>query len=132
VVSDHVLQKFNGPIFREGAASGSKIDCSEPDCASAVASQKRVIPSWAFFKRAMSRLSSAQSIKVNVLLNTYRMVPEGSDAMRYAKQGNLEKLKLSLKFGETTLWDTAPDGWSLLHVRLTTLPTHYSSMLIVK
>lgn len=118
-------------MFREGAASGSKIECSEPDCAGAVASQKRVIPPGAFFKRAMSRLSSAQSIKVNVLLNTYRMVPEGLDAMRYAKQGNLEKLKLSLKLGETTLWDTAPDGWSLLHVRLITLPTH-SSKLIVK
>ncbi|KKY27076.1 putative ankyrin repeat protein [Phaeomoniella chlamydospora] len=43
------------------------------------------------------------------------MVPEGSNSMRYAKQGNLEKLKLSMKLGESTLWDTAPDGWSLLH-----------------
>lgn len=44
------------------------------------------------------------------------MVPEGSNAMRYVKHGNLEKLKLAIESGEATPWDTAPDGWSLLHV----------------
>jgi hypothetical protein len=46
------------------------------------------------------------------------MVPEGSDALRYVKHGNLEKLKICFKLGEATIWDTAPDGWSLLHVSL--------------
>lgn len=63
---------------------------------------------------------SSKSIKVRYDLNTYRMVSEGSDAMRYVKHGNLEKLKICIKTGEATLWDTAPDGWSLLHVSPTT------------
>lgn len=59
---------------------------------------------------------SSNSIKVRYNLNTYRMVSEGSDAFRYIKHGNLDKLKASIDSGEATLWDTAPDGWSLLHV----------------
>ena len=59
---------------------------------------------------------SSRTIKVRYDLNTYRMISEGSDAMRYVKHGNLEKLKACIKTGEATLWDTAPDGWSLLHV----------------
>lgn len=39
--------------------------------------------------------------------------------MRYVKHGNLDKLKVSIETGEATIWDTAPDGWSLLHVSLT-------------
>ncbi|KAL9029778.1 MAG: hypothetical protein Q9196_002020 [Gyalolechia fulgens] len=53
--------------------------------------------------------------KVRYDLNTYRMVSEGSDAMRSVKHGNLERLKSCFESGEATLWDTAPDGWSLLH-----------------
>ena len=59
---------------------------------------------------------SSRSIKVRYDLNTYRMVSEGSNAMRYVKHGNLEKLKTCIRTGEATLLDTAPDGWSLLHV----------------
>ncbi|PGH01468.1 hypothetical protein AJ79_07906 [Helicocarpus griseus UAMH5409] len=63
----------------------------------------------------MSHMMSTNSIKIRYRLNTYRMVPEGSNAMRYVKHGNLEKLKLAIQSGEATPWDTAPDGWSLLH-----------------
>ena len=59
---------------------------------------------------------SSKSIKIRYDLKTFRMVSEGSDAMRYVKYGNLEKLKMCIESGEATLWDTAPDGWSLLHV----------------
>ncbi|KAJ5816984.1 hypothetical protein N7447_009217 [Penicillium robsamsonii] len=55
------------------------------------------------------------SIEIRYRLNTYRMVPEGFDAMRYVKHGNLGKLKAAIQSGEATLWDTATDGWSLLH-----------------
>lgn len=69
-----------------------------------------------FFRRIMSQVMTSNSIKVRYHLNTYRMVSEGSNAMRYVKHGNLEKLKMCIESGEATLWDTAPDGWSLLHV----------------
>ncbi|KAI9777815.1 MAG: hypothetical protein M1816_004404 [Peltula sp. TS41687] len=58
---------------------------------------------------------SSKSIKIRYDLNTYRMVSEGSDAMRHVKHGNLEKLKACIESGKATIWDTAPDGWSLLH-----------------
>ncbi|GES65135.1 ankyrin repeat protein [Aspergillus terreus] len=43
------------------------------------------------------------------------MAPVGSNAMRYVKHGNLPKLKAAIQSGEATPWDTASDGWSLLH-----------------
>lgn len=68
-----------------------------------------------FFRKALAHVASSNSVKVRYDLNTFRMVSEGSDAMRYVKHGNLDKLKTCIKTGEATLWDTAPDGWSLLH-----------------
>lgn len=87
--------------------------CTEPSCQGATSFGE--IPST-FFRKAISQVMSSRSIKVRYDLNTYRMVSEGSNAMRYVKHGNLEKLKTCIKTGEASLWDTAPDGWSLLHV----------------
>jgi hypothetical protein len=112
-VSNDLFSKFNSSIFKQSKAS--RIECSEPDCAGATSVQTRVLPS-AFFHRAVSRLASMQGVRLRYNLNTYRMVPEGSDAMRYVKHGNLDKLKMSISSREATPWDTAPDGWSLLHV----------------
>lgn len=64
----------------------------------------------------MLAVMSSRSIKTQYHLNTYRMVSEGSDALRYVKHGNLERLKVCIQMGNATIWDTAPDGWSLLHV----------------
>ncbi|WEW57464.1 hypothetical protein PRK78_002931 [Emydomyces testavorans] len=110
VVSNDVFAKFNAPIFR--TSTMPKVECTEPDCVGAI--QYRVLPAN-LFKRALSHLMSSQRFKFRYNLNTYRMVPEGSDAMRYVKHGNLEKLKMAITTGEATPWDTAPDGWSLLH-----------------
>ncbi|RLM00327.1 hypothetical protein CFD26_107856 [Aspergillus turcosus] len=114
-VSKGLFSKFNSPIFKQ--SKGSRIECSEPDCAGATSSQTRVLPS-AFFRRVFPRLASMQGVRVRYNLNTYRMVPEGSDAIRYVKHGNLDKLKMCISSREATPWDTAPDGWSLLHVDL--------------
>ncbi|KLJ05610.1 hypothetical protein EMPG_10906 [Blastomyces silverae] len=103
--------RLNARVFREN--SKPKVECSDPSCAAAT-SQEKPIP-ISFFKKAMSNMMSTSSIQVRYRLNTYRMVPEGSNAMRYVKHGNLEKLKLAIQSGEATPWDTAPDGWSLLH-----------------
>ena len=90
--------------------------CNEPSCQGAKPSRDMVEVPSNFFRKAISQVMSSKSIKVRYDLNTYRMVSEGSDAMRYVKHGNLEKLKTCIRTGEATLWDTAPDGWSLLHV----------------
>ena len=90
--------------------------CDQPNCEGKKSSRDKVIVPSSFFRKAISQVMSSKSIKVRYDLNTYRMVSEGSDAMRYVKHGNLEKLKTCIETGEATLWDTAPDGWSLLHV----------------
>jgi hypothetical protein len=103
--------RFSARIFHQG--SQPKIECSDPTCAGAAMQNSIPISS---FKRAMSHLMTSNSIKIRYRMNTYRMVPEGSNAMRYVKHGNLGKLKAAIQSGEATLWDTATDGWSLLHV----------------
>lgn len=94
----------------------SKGRCTEPTC-KAVALQEKISPPSTFFRKAISQVLTSNSIKIRYDLNTFRMVSEGSDAIRYIKHGNLERLKVSMQTGEATLWDTSLDGWSLLHVR---------------
>ena len=95
--------------------AASKLRCTEPQC-QATSLEGKTETASSFFRKFMSQVMSSKCIKVRYDLNTYRMVAEGSDAMRYVKHGNLEKLKTCIRSGEATLWDTAPDGWSLLHV----------------
>lgn len=109
----HTLSRAkDNPKLRE-----LKNNCTEPGCLGAgLLQDESPIPS--FFRKAISAVVSSRSIKIRYHLSTYRMVSEGSDALRYVKHGNLEKLKMCIQTGEATLWDTAPDGWSLLHVSL--------------
>ncbi|KAL4963682.1 ankyrin repeat protein [Aspergillus stella-maris] len=104
------FSKFGARIFHE--SNVPNVECSDPSCAGA---QQKTSISASSFKRAMSQLMSSNTVKIHYRMNTYRTVPEGSNAMRYIKQGNLEKLKAAVQSGEATPWDTAPDGWSLLH-----------------
>lgn len=93
-----------------------KEQCTDPTCQGAILTSCRSETSAQSFRKVLSSVLSSKSIKIRYDLNTYRMVSEGSDAMRYVKHGNLEKLRSCIHSGEATLWDTAPDGWSLLHV----------------
>ena len=98
--------------------TGSNTQCTDRRCQAAAPSNEPPVAPSKFFRKALSQVMSSKSIKVRYDLNTFRMVSEGSDAMRYVKHGNLDRLKMSIQTGEATLWDTAPDGWSLLHVSL--------------
>ena len=96
----------------------AKIQCTDLKCGKHLAVEKYQSKQSNSFREALRQAVSSKSIKVHYNLNTYRMVSEGSDAMRFVKHGNLEKLKGCFERGEATIWDTAPDGWSLLHVCL--------------
>lgn len=113
-----ICHKSSTAVSSGGVTKRSELkhQCNEVSCQGAGLSEdEAVIPS--FFRKAIVAVMSSRNIKVRYNLNTYRMVSEGSDALRYVKHGNLEKLKTCIQTGEATLWDTAPDGWSLLHVR---------------
>lgn len=90
--------------------------CDDPSCKFAMAVEKAADPASNFFRKALSHVMSGHSVKIRHHLNTFRMVPENADVMRYSKQGSLDSLKTAFQSGEATLWDTEPDGWSLLHV----------------
>ncbi|KAL4933218.1 ankyrin repeat domain-containing protein [Aspergillus undulatus] len=104
------FSRFGARVFHK--SNPPQAECSDPNCAGA--QQNKAIP-MSSFKRAMSQLMSSNNVKIHYRLNTYRMVPEGWNAMRYVKNGNLGKLKMAIQSGEATPWDTAPDGWTLLH-----------------
>ena len=95
----------------------AKLQCSDPTCRNNLRVKEKHSKQSMSFREALMLTMSSKSIKIAVNTNTYRMVPEGSEAMRHVKHGNLEKLRACIESGEATKWDTAPDGWSLLHVR---------------
>lgn len=94
----------------------SRTGCTDQNCQAARSSKEPPTEPSRFFRQALSQILSSKSIRIRYDLSTFRMVSEGSDAMRYVKHGNLDKLISCIESGDATLWDTAPDGWSLLHV----------------
>ena len=101
---------------RFGSLKHRKPQCTEPTCQNNMIADDQILGQTNSFRRALSQVMWLKSIKVRYDLKSFRTVPEGSDAMRHVKHGNLEKLKTCIESGEATIWDTAPDGWSLLHV----------------
>ncbi|KAI9689626.1 MAG: hypothetical protein M1820_010147 [Bogoriella megaspora] len=98
-----------------GRVKNTKIICTEAGCKNMLATEGTIGDRTSPFRQTLAQLLTAKSVKVRYDLNTYRMVSEGHEAIRYVKHGNLESLKACLESGKATKWDTAPDGWSLLH-----------------
>ena len=112
-----VILKRKSKVF--GKVSKSKGPCSEQTCQGAVIvpehKKKLVLPS-SLFRQGLASLMMNRGWTVKHHLNTYRMVPETSVSMRYARHGDLHNLKACIEDGSATPYDTAVDGWSLLHV----------------
>ena len=96
-------QSIPFPIRGFSRVKPLQYQCSEPSCQGAKPSRDMVEVPSNFFRKAISQVMSSKSIKVRYDLNTYRMVSEGSDAMRYVRHGNREKLKTCIRTGEATL-----------------------------
>ncbi|KAK3324477.1 ankyrin repeat protein [Cercophora scortea] len=92
-------------------------DCSDPACsgAEAIAVDESVKTRFSKLRHGLAQVLSSRSIRVRYNLKTYRIISEGCDAIRYIKYGDIDNFKATLVSGDATLWDTAPDGWSLLH-----------------
>jgi hypothetical protein len=118
--SASLLLKLN--ITALGIIVRSKRPCSNPKCQRTVpTNRKKLVFSSPDFRKALTSLMMIRSWSRKHHLNTYRIVPETSDSMRYAKHGDLQNLKACIEDGSATPFDTAPDGWSLLHVSPLTL-----------
>jgi hypothetical protein len=117
----HSLDSMNSRKVTGGKGGGpkrSKVLCTDMNCRGFSAVEEKFDMQSKSFRRILSNIITTKSMQARYELNTYRMVSEGSDAIRHVKHGNLEKLKGCIESGDATIWDTAPDGWSLLHVRL--------------
>ena len=104
------------PQRQFGRLKPKRKECTDPVCLG-----NEVVPDnsqrhSSLFRSALSRATSARVIQVRYDLQSFRMVPNGSNAVRYVNHGNLPTLKECIESGEATIWDTTLDGWSLLHV----------------
>ena len=120
--SCHPITELEGDGMLSLSKSFSKLDvsssrCDNPNCLSDKYSNQTSASKSRLFRNILSQVSSAHSVKVRYHMNTFHLVPESADSLRYTKQGNLDGLRAAIQSGRATLWDTAPDGWSLLHVR---------------
>lgn len=104
------------PHRRFGRSKPLKIKCTDPVCLRNEVVPDRSKEHSSLFRSALSRVTSARVIQVRYDLQSFRMIPNGSNAVRYVNHGNLPKLKECIESGEATIWDTTLDGWSLLHV----------------
>ena len=108
----------------------SGLPCDNPNCQPERTTNEIVVSVSHFFQRALPHVAAAHRVKARYHIDTFHIVPESSDVMRYTKQGDLDSLKAAIVSGKATIWDTAPDGWSLLHVSSSSdlLRTAYSSI----
>ena len=114
----HTQNQSSSKLFL--SPRSSRLPCNDPYCLAVTSSEKLTKPPSSFFRNMLSQMMTLRSIKTQYNLKTFRMVSEGAAAIRHVKHGDLDRLKLCIESGEATLWDTAPDGWSLLHVSLIT------------
>ena len=105
------------------------LPCDEPSCQTRNNGDSAVSSVSNFFRKALSHMAASHSMNMGYHITTFHIVPESSDVMRYTKQGDLDNLKAAIQSGTATLWDTAPDGWSLLHVS-STLPLGISAHIL--
>ena len=89
--------------------------CDDPRCQSKNALESTIDFTSKIFQKTFPHVMSSHTLKVRYHLSTFHVVFEGSDVMRYTRQGNLDSLRSAIQSGQATIWDTAPDGWSLLH-----------------
>lgn len=85
--------------------------CSKPTCWT---SRNRFKPiptlSLGLLKRAAGLVMMLRCLSTKHHIKTYRIIPEGSDSMQYAKHGQLQALKSLIERGSAMIDDMAPDG----------------------
>lgn len=104
------------PQRRSGRLKTQQMECTDPICLENKTVSDNCKRYSLLFRSALSRVTSTKAIQVRYDLKSFRMVPNGSSAVRYINHGNLPKLRECIESGEATIWDTTLDGWSLLHV----------------
>jgi hypothetical protein len=92
--------------------------CTRADCRALQSELRRlfVVVHKAFVSRAIVLAAISRGLKIKLQIKSYPLVAETSDAIHYAQTGNVVGMKKLFSDRLATPLDTAPDGWTLLHV----------------
>jgi hypothetical protein len=71
-----------------------------------------------YLKREFDLFVQRRGPRLSVQLKSRPVVPETSAAMRFVLIGDFHALKNIIISKKASIFDTAPDGWSLLHVSI--------------
>jgi hypothetical protein len=102
--------------------------CTRADCRALQSGLRRlfVVVHKAFVSRAIVLAAISRGLRIKLQIKSYPLVSVTSDIMRFAHGNNLNGMRRLFSAGLATPRDTAPDGWTLLHVSTYFVTQQYS------
>lgn len=93
------------------------VDCTEPKCRKLALKKRQItIRESSVLKKEFILLVILRGPGISCQVKSRPIVPETSDAIKYSQVGDLNSLRKVILDGSASIFDTGPDGWSLLHV----------------
>lgn len=91
--------------------------CSNPQCRSRDSRKTEfIIRDPMLLRREFVLSLICRGVQISCSIKTRPIVPASSAVIKCAENGDLVSLKNLLLAGKASIFDTEPDGWSLLHV----------------
>jgi hypothetical protein len=113
--------KFSGPhttITQQVRGEKRIVDCTEPTCRKLALKKRQIIMRQSSVLKKEFVLSVIlRGPRISWQIKSRPIVPETSDAIKFSQVGDLNSLRKLILDGRASIFDTGPDGWSLLHVR---------------
>jgi hypothetical protein len=94
------------------------VDCTEPKCRKLALKKRQItIRESSVLKKEFILSVVLRGPRISCQIKSRPIVPETSDAIKFSQVGDLNSLRKLILDGRASIFDTGPDGWSLLHVR---------------
>jgi hypothetical protein len=93
-------------------------DCTELTCRKLALKKRQItIRQSSVLKKEFILSVISRGLRISPQIKNRPIVPETSDAIKFSQVGDLISLRKLIQDGKASIFDTGPDGWSLLHVR---------------
>ena len=104
-------------VKSEDSANFNSTKCSNPQCRSRESrNMEFVVRDPILLRREFVLSLIFRGVQLSCSLKTRPIVPACSAVIKYAENGDLASLRNLLLAKKASIFDTEPDGWSLLHV----------------
>lgn len=104
-------------VKSEDSANFNSTKCSNPQCRSRESRNTEfVIRDPILLRREFVLSLISRGVQISYSLKTHPIVPSCSAVIKCAENGDLASLRNLLLDKKASIFDTEPDGWSLLHV----------------